>query len=50
MWIKGRIRSGGFLCIFTAFFLLFIAPAGDSNPAGPPLTLTNLKLPIIRKR
>ncbi len=33
-WIKGRIRSGGLLRIFTEAFLLFLAPAGGSNPAG----------------
>ncbi len=31
--IKGRIRSSGFLRIFTVAFLLFLAPVGDSNPA-----------------
>ena len=33
-WIKGKIRSGGFLRILTVGFLLFLAPAGGSNPAG----------------
>ncbi len=40
-WIKGRIRNGGFLRIFTVAFLLFIATAGAltlreqfPNPAG----------------
>ncbi len=33
--IQGRIRSGRFLCIFTEAFLLFLAPAGSSNPAEP---------------
>ena len=40
-WIKGRIRNGEFLRIFTVAFLLFIAPAGGSNPVGP-LTLRAL--------
>ena len=31
---KGRIRSGGFLRIFTIDFLLFLVPAGGSNSAG----------------
>ncbi len=30
-WIKGRIRLLG---IFTVAFLLFLAPAGGSNPGG----------------
>ena len=30
-----RIWSGGFLPIFTAAFLLFLAPLGCSNSAGP---------------
>ena len=30
--VWGRI---GFLRIFTLAFLLFLVPAGDSNPAGP---------------
>ena len=32
--IKGRIRIGGFLRIFTVAFLLFLAPTGGCNPAG----------------
>ena len=27
--------GAGFLRFFTEAFLLFLAPAGDSNPAGP---------------
>ena len=27
IWIKGRIRSNGFLHIFTVAFILFLAPA-----------------------
>ncbi len=30
--IKGRIRTCGFLRIFTVAFLVFLAPAGQSNP------------------
>ena len=33
--IRGRIRSDGFLNIFTVVFLLFLATAGGSNPEGP---------------
>ena len=33
--IKGRIRSGGVLRILTEAFLLFLLPAGGSNPADP---------------
>ena len=33
--IKDRIRRGGFLRIFTVYFLLFLAPVEGSNPAGP---------------
>ncbi len=32
-WIKGRIRSFMFLCIFTVAFLLF-SPCKGSTPAG----------------
>ena len=39
-WIKGRIRTGGFLRILTVAFLLFLAPTGGSNPAMQSLTLT----------
>ncbi len=40
-WIKGRIRSGGFLRIFKVAFLLCLAPAGQiPNTAGQSLTLT----------
>ena len=28
-WIKGKIRKGGFLRIFTEAFLLFLAPADE---------------------
>ncbi len=38
--IKGRSRSGGFLSVFTIAFLLFLAPAGGSNPARHSLNLT----------
>ncbi len=34
-WIKGRIRSVGFLRIFTVAFLVLLAPAGGSNPVRP---------------
>ena len=33
IWIKGKKRSSGFLCIFTEASLLFLTPAGGSNPA-----------------
>ena len=34
-WIMERKQSSGFHCIFTLAFLLFLAPAGGSNPEGP---------------
>ncbi len=38
--IKGRIRSGGFLRIFTVVYLLFLATAGGFNPTGHSLIQT----------
>ena len=38
----GRIRSCGFLSIFTVDFLLFLASAGGSYHAGHSLLLPNL--------
>ncbi len=32
---QGRNPKCRFCRIFTVFFLLFLAPAGSSNPAGP---------------
>ena len=49
-WIIGTIRCYLFFLIFTVAFLLFLAPAGDPNPAGQSLTLIltkpNLNKPI----
>ena len=35
VWVMERKRSNGFRHIFTLAFLLFITPAGCSNPAVP---------------
>ena len=40
---QNRIRSPFSFSIFTVAFLLFLAPAGDSNPGGTQYTLPNLK-------
>ena len=37
--IKGRIRRGGFLRIFTVAFRVILAPAGGSNTTGHSLTI-----------
>ncbi len=37
IWIKGSIRSCGFLRISTVASLVFTDPVGGSNPVGPIL-------------
>ncbi len=43
-YVSKEENENGFLLIFTVAFLLYLDPAGDSNPAGHLLTLTKPNL------